>query len=275
MSQLGLALIPFALTARHLVASLHHLEAIPALRLLYVDDPSSRAFALLLNHTNELAFGGATKMGMPPWVMLDCGVLSGAIVGFATPTAALSTQRAERLGVPRGYDHELAPISEYCGCPTLKPGCVSGFSLQSQITGQGLARRTKALAMLLYGATSQVGVTQWENAAIRTHCAFGPLEILMRRPSVHTHAEKSFVYELKLPERDELMALYQGRQRVIERALPDGERWEIDPSRADHLARIDAALSDGRRAWIVAPGWRREGADGVRIKLLCSTDPRS
>lgn len=264
-------LSPFLLTASHQLPHLHHLDAFAdELHVFLVHEPATRPFAQLLNHTNQLAFGGDTNMGMPLWVMLDCGILSSAIVGFGAPRHTLDPDTLARLGVPADYpDHLLVPLSEYCACPTVKPGCVSGFSLQSQLPGHALGLRTKALAMLFYGASSQVGVTQFDNPAIRVHARFGPMKILVHRPVIHTHAHKSFVYELDLPTATTLEAMARDPHHAIAPPPPPSSHdWSFDPDDETHHQRLAALLDRGEEVFITQPGWEKDLSDQtIRIPM--------
>lgn len=258
--------IPFVLTTRH-NRSFLELDVFPELEILELDDPAHRAFAHLLNHTNQLAFGKEANMGMPLWVMLDCGILSSAIVGFALKREDVDEVLATRLSIPQEY-HTLVPVSEYCACPTLEPGCVSGFSLQSQLWGHRLGLRTKALAMLVYGAKKQVGVTQFDNPSIRVHAKFGPMRVLLHRPSVHTHTYNSFVYHVQLPSRRTLVRLAQGVYEDMSLEHLDGERFSFDPALELHHDRLRALLDEGKDVWIIAPGWRATARGCVLDMLL-------
>lgn len=264
------SLIPFVFTAKQNldVLALGDIErAGLEAELFLVDEPESRDFGLIMNYTNQLAFGGETNMGMPLWVLLDCGILPSAVVGFGLCREDVSDELAAELKVPDDYDG-LVPVSEYCACPTLEPGCVSGFSLQAQLTGMGLGTRTKALALAVYGARSQVGVTQFDNPSIRVHSKFGVMKITATRPSIHTHAMNSFVYRLELPARDVLLAMAGGdfsSTKQIE--APAGQAWSFDPSsEADH-ARLAGLISDRQPVYIIPPGWRAVG-DGCRLELI-------
>jgi hypothetical protein len=237
--------------------------------LIYeVDDPTSADFARVLNWSNQLAFGGDRQMGMPRWVMLDCAILPGAIAGFALPRDELDAALAGRLRLEEfGPTLDRVPVSEYCACPTVAPDEVSGFSLHTQIEGRGLGLRTKALAMALYDARAVVGVTQFDNPAIAVHTRLGPMDIRVHRPAVHTHAASSLVYRTRLPSREKLCALARG-ERPESSPAPGGTRWTFDPdAEADH-ERLAAHLEAGRRAWIVAPGWRRDARGDVQIELV-------
>ena len=206
-------------------------------------------------------------MGMPLWVMLDCGILSSAIVGYGVPTEQASPELRARLSVPDGYRDPLIPVSEYCACPTSEPGGVSGFSLQSQLPGHRLGLRTKALALAIYQATTQVGVTQFDNPSIRGHARLGLLRVLMHRPSVHTHAHNSFVYQLAVPDKPTLLALAGGTLDAVAGRPPQGDLVAFDPAQELHHDRMRAALDAGREVWITQPGWRAvEG--GCRIDVV-------
>ncbi len=259
-------LTPYVLTTSQNLPLLHQLDAFPDILTLLVDDPTSKPFADLLNYTNQLAFGGDTNMGMPLWVMLDCGILSSAIIGFATSREQLPSSILEKLNVPDTY-HDLIPISEYCACPTLTPHQVSGFSLQSQVPHLNLGLRTKALAMLLYGATSQIGVTQLDNPAIRVHSKLGPLKLLIHRPVVHTHAHKSFVYELTLPHHTILKKLADGLLPHAPQPTPSGTHWSFDPAQAKDHERLSNLLKDQQPVMITSPGWHQHPDGRISIDM--------
>jgi hypothetical protein len=64
-----------------------------------------------------------------------------------------------------------------------------------------------------------------------------------------------------------LCALARG-ERPESSPAPGGTRWTFDPdAEADH-ERLAAHLEAGRRAWIVAPGWRRDARGDVQIELV-------
>lgn len=263
--------IPFVVTVQQNLSHLR-LDLAWGAPMVVIDaaDPARRDFCMLMNHTNHLAFGG-DGMGMPLWVLLDCGILPSAVVGYALPRERVSDDLWAQVSDPRTrdtYDDPLVPLAEYCACPTLEAGCVSGFSLQSQLVRQGLGTRTKALAMLVYGARAVVGVTQFTNPSIRAHARFGPLEILVHRPVVHTHAANSFTYRLDLPPDEALLAMARGELDRVEAAEPPGEAWAFDPAcEADH-ARLQGALREGARAWIVPPGWLpAEGGNRLSLRI--------
>lgn len=276
MSSSPLELIPFVLTTRANAPYLRlDQEALGmSLRMIWVEDQADAAFGQLLNDTNQLAFGGA-DMGMPLWVLLDCGILPSAVVGFAARREQLEAQAPEllkKVGVRADYQHELVPLSEYCGSIMVEPGAVCGFSLQSQLEGVGLGTRTKALAMWIYKATAQVGVTQFDNAAIRVHTHMGPLRVQIHRPSVHTHPTNSFVYRVTLPGPDELAKMARGEQRAADAKLPRGNRWSFETWREDSHAELSQLVRVGAKVWIVPPAWRMS-EQGAILELLVELPP--
>lgn len=260
-------LVPYALTLGRNADYLRlDLDLDEDVEVLPVEDDDTSEFADLLNHSNQLAFGGPRDMGMPRWVMLDCAILPTAMVGFMLAPEDTPDELWDLLDIEDDYDGWV-PVSEYCAALTVEPGCVCGFSLHSHISSQGIATRTKALALAVLGAKSQIGVTQFNNPAIRVHARFGPMEVLLHRPAIHTHNEDSFVYRLELPEEDVLedMARHPVEFGVPDR--PDGLSWEFEPGDERSHVRLGSHLGEGGRAWIVSPGWQST-EDGCKIDMV-------
>jgi hypothetical protein len=259
MTQSPATLVPFVITLRqnrHLL-KLDDLDLDPALRVLEVEDEVWATFYQLMNKTNQLAFGG-DSMGMPLWVLLDCGLLPAAVSGYMVPREQAPAALMAQLGA-QAQDQAWIPVAEYCASPSLEAGCVSGFSLQSQLPGHNLGVRAKALGLLAFGSRAHVGVTQFDNSSIRVHCRLGPLQITCHRPSVHTHPKRSFIYRLELPPRDTLLAIVRGEIKGVEPAPILGEPWRFDIHDASHHARLRALLDQGRRVFVSPPGWSRDG----------------
>lgn len=246
---------PYVLTTTQNVSSLDlDLGFDEPIDVFDIADPSCTTFCAILNEGNQLAFGGAKSMGMPLWVMLDCAIVPGGMLGFMMRRRDVEPALASKLKIPDGYDGWV-PISEYSACPSVHEGCVSGFSLQTQIEKQGLGTRTKALGLAALRATRQLGVTQFDNPAIRVHSRFGRLEILVHRPVVHTHAKTSFVYSVSLPPKSELLELIHERRTTPARtASPD---FQFDPFDETHHSKIHSHLQSGGRVWIERPGWTK------------------
>ncbi len=222
---------------------------------MLLENEENAEFCSILNRSNHRAFGGRDDMGMPLWVLLDCAILPSAVVGFMLPVERAPDAVVDRLDIDDDYEGYI-PVSEYCGCPTVEEDCVSGFSLHSHLVGQGIATRTKALAMAVYGARSQIGVTQFYNPAIRVHVRFGAMEILVHRPAVHTHSEDSFVYRLELPPRQVLLNMATGSDVFGQSTIPEGIRWEFDPDNEMMQGRLARHLREEGQVWLIPPGWR-------------------
>lgn len=255
-SELEAHLTPYVLTTGANVDMLD-LEADvgSSIELLLVEDEKNAEFCTILNRGNQIAFGGPNDMGMPLWVMLDCAILPSAMIGYMLPRERVSDELLERLEVDDDYDGYV-PISEYCACPTVEPGTFSGFSLHSHVPGRGIATRTKALGLSVLQASHQIGVTQFTNPAIRVHVRFGPLEVTIHRPIVHTHSEDSFVYRLELPEQDELLEIARGDSEFGTGDRPEGQRWTFMHDDEVAHGRLREHLNNGGRAWLIPPGWR-------------------
>lgn len=224
-------------------------------QLIDIADRSNRTFCDILNHTNQLAFGGPTSMGMPKWVMLDCAILASAMIGFMIPAEKADEKLKAKLGIDTNYKGFI-PISEYSASFTARPNSVSGFSLQTQIENQGIGTRTKALALAVLNANRQIGVTQFDSSAIRTHCHFGHLKLEIHQPIVHTYPENSFVYSVDLPPRNKLIAMALGEKRTQESS--DDIFW-FDIDNDEHHKKLSQHLESNHQAWIVYPGYKETG----------------
>ena len=260
-------LIPYVLTHRRNLPFLDlSVDIGTDLEIICVEDQSNAEFCSLLNRSNQEAFGGPDSMGMPLWVMLDCAILPSAMIGFMLRRDDTPDEILEKLDVDDDYDG-FVPVSEYCACPTIEKNCVSGFSLHSHLVGHGVATRTKALALAIYGARSQIGVTQFYNPAIRVHVRFGAMEMIIHRPSVHTYPEDSFVYRLQLPPRDVLLNMARGDDVFGQSDFPDGIRWDFDPDNEVMQGRLAGHLEEGGQAFLVPPGWRAT-EDGCELHMI-------
>ena len=236
------------------------------IEVLRVEDEDNAEFCQMLNLSNQAAFGGPHSMGMPLWVMLDCAIMPCGMAGFMIDSNDVPDALWRDWELDDDYDGWV-PVSEYSAALTVEPGCVSGFSLHARVNGQGIATRTKALALALLDAKAQIGVTQFDNPAIRVHAKFGPMELLVHRPAIHTHAENSFIYRLQLPELQTLERMAREEVDFGDPRRPDGVPWAFDPDDEMAHSRLRSHIDAGGRAWIVAPGWRGT-EDGCEIDLI-------
>jgi hypothetical protein len=190
---------------------------LPGCEIVDVLAPAHLPFFRLVNAGNAVAYGGTA---MPAWVQLDCACLPSGMIGFAARRAdvddalwaKLVTQVRASFGVDAaaaldGYDG-LVPLTEYACVPTPEDGHVVGFSLYS--LRKGLGTRTKAMALLMCGATRQTGVTQVNNSALRTHTLLGPLDVIAPRVTAHSDPVHTFVYALRVPSSPVLQGIALG-----------------------------------------------------------------
>ena len=223
-------------------------------------DASDGRFFRLVSAGNSLAFG---PLAMPLWVQLDCCALPGALFGFAVPRADLPTGLWERL---RGRYRELfgfeiqhpveehvgwVPISEYCAIPSPDGATVVGVSLYTLIPGYGLGLRSKAFGLACLKAVRQVGVTQYDNPAIRVHASLGSLEIRAAQAVNHPQPERSFVYELAVPPPETLARLARSAPSAFPEPPPAAEWVPIDDRTGQ---RIQQLIEERLSVRILPPG---------------------
>lgn len=227
-------------------------------------DRENQRFYRLVNAGNRLAFQG---IGMPPWVQLDCCTLPSSMIGFCVDRADCSASTWTQLvsyvaagfgdaaaAELDGYDGPV-PVSQYCAVASLVPGTMVGFSLFTLLPGLGLGLRTKALALSCYGCTHQIGMTQYDNSAVRTHASIGPLELLEPAAWPHLLQTETFIYRLDLRGVDLARMARHGLESHA-RAPDDAIRVPIGP---ETWSRVTALREAHGRLIIPAPG--RDGAD--------------
>lgn len=219
-------------------------------------DDRSVPFFRLMNAANARAFG---DLGMPAWVQLDCATLPTAMIGFAAKKRdtdpALVADLLQRAGLADLDDDALIPLAEYCALPTPEAGHVVGFSLFS--LRPGLGTRAKALGLLAMGAQVQTGITQLRadnsgasNAALRTHCRFGPLRIEQLQVRVHSKPG-TLVYRLQVPPPSTLIELCTGSLRRVPWPGPTTQKplqaLQVDDAlvdvQSDQVVVVDPAVS--------------------------------
>jgi hypothetical protein len=223
---------------------------------------SAAPFLELLGIANQTAFGA---LGMPGWVQLDCATLPSFFCGFAVPRtslpeevgAALLATAPERTAAALDAS-AWVPVSGFCAARSADPTRIVAFSLFAVLARRSLGLRSKALGLLLHGAPHQIGVTQYDNSAVRIHSTFGPLRILSATAPGHTHPRASFVYEVEVPAAETLLRwALGGRPPRPSGSLPK----ESVPLDGDVSARVAALLTENGGAWILPPGHARRGAD--------------
>jgi hypothetical protein len=224
-----------------------------------------QTFYRLLNAGNQHAFGG---MGMPAWVQLDCCTLPTAMVGFSLARSRVDPRLYEALVQHVGrvfgthaereaqaYQGEV-PLSEYCALATPTAGTVVGFSLFSLLHGVDLGIRTKALALLCYGAQRQVGLTQYNNSAVKTHVLLGPLTLTHATAPPHSRPRETFVYEVDVSNATHLRSLVNEGACVPRSPAANTFVPVVDAVAA--AGRVEALKAASRTVQVVWPGLREE-----------------
>lgn len=232
-----------------------------------------QTFYRLLNAGNQHAFGG---MGMPAWVQLDCCTLPTAMVGFSTPRSRVDPRLYEALveHVGRVFGAHAAqeaqayegdvPLSEYCALATPTAGTVVGFSLFSLLHGVDLGIRTKALALLCYGAQRQVGLTQYNNGAVKTHVLLGPLTLTHATAPPHSRPRETFVYEVDVSDATHLLSLVKDGARAPR--SPAANTFVPVADAVVAASRVEALKAASRCVQVVWPGLR-EAVGGLELCL--------
>jgi hypothetical protein len=154
------------------------------------------------------------------------------------------------------------PVSQYSAVPSLIPGEVVGFSLYSLLGGIGLGVRTKALALHCYGCDTQMGVSQYNNPALRTHCAFGPLEIIQPVAWAHDLATETFVYRLDVRGVDLESLSLHGRVGSVSGLVEEGI---VRVALGDETYVAVQALMDSHGRVQVAPPGHESGELLLRL----------
>ena len=210
-------------------------------------DPLRREAAPFLDRLarlDALTFG-AEGMPMPRWVFYDCAEIPGGIVGFGARAATISSDVRALLEVPEGAEG-IVPLSMYIAIPTLEPGVWMGHNLST--ARRGLGGITKAVALKVFRASAQIGVTQWDSAALFVHTRMGPLELLTAWTPAHSHAA-SLTYRVTI---DDAALLRLARVPSGEAVRPPADRW-IDSGDHAAIEALQARIEAGERFCVVGP----------------------
>jgi len=169
-----------------------------------LDEHSSSFFDKILK-LDQLSFGNQ-GMSMPKWVVFDCAMMPGFIVGFSISSNLLDEKDREMLGIG---DNEYFPVSMYMAIPTKNSGTWFGHNLSSlnkilHYPLNGLGLLTKAYALKLFEVKSLQGATQWDSKALFIHKKFGDLKILSKKVPLHTK-ENTLCYECSLENLESIL----------------------------------------------------------------------
>lgn len=230
---------------------------IPDENLIDPTATASERFLLLLQTLDRLTFG-PEGMPMPRWVFYDCAEIPGAIFGFAKRAEDLSLSVRDALGL---YPEEtgLVPFSMYIAIPIHPPEIWFGHNLASlnptfpALGLRGLASITKALGLVAFRSTQQIGATQWDSDALHIHTRFGPLDLLTAWTPAHLESA-TLTYRLHVTD------------QAVRHALGDPDahmpypepHFEIEADDFGEMQELQARIEDGER-FVVAGPPRRHG----------------
>jgi len=223
-------------------------------------DPTSVAserFLLLLQTLDRLTFG-PEGMPMPRWVFYDCAEIPGAIFGFAKRPRDLAPAVRDALGLVPD-EAGLVPFSMYIAIPIRPPDIWFGHNLASlnptfpALGLRGLASITKALGLVAFRSTQQIGATQWDSDALHIHTRFGPLDLLTAWTPAHLEAA-TLTYRLHVTDPAVRHALGDPR---VSLPYPDPD-FEIDAGSFGEMEALQERIEAGER-FVVAGPPRRHG----------------
>jgi hypothetical protein len=211
---------------------------------------------------------GLGEMPMPRFLFFDASALPSAIIGFAKRARALSPTTRELLWISRD-DDGLVPLSMYIAIPMIEPGAFLGHNLASlaeRIPDEnlaGLGRVTKAVALKMLRATTQVGMTQWDSRALHVHTRMGPLDLLTTWTPAHAEPA-SMTYRAHL---DDAALLHLAGDPAGQVERPEAELW-IDSDDHAAMQALQGRIEGGERFRVVGAPERL--ADGRQRSPIAS-----
>jgi hypothetical protein len=175
-----------------------------------LEDPANRNFHEAYLVSNSLAFGNP-DLKMPNWVYIDCVLMQSAVVGFAVPVEKAPTALIDFYEKDPWVDItklDYIPVSGQIAALGVDGKRFVGFSLFSlrrqlpDINVSKLACKTKYAALWVYRAEEAqcfVGISQYNNKALRTHTLFGhKMYIEQTTAPLHPLRDMSFTYSMKV-----------------------------------------------------------------------------
>ncbi|MBD64206.1 MAG: hypothetical protein CME62_03310 [Halobacteriovoraceae bacterium] len=159
-----------------------------------LDNKNGEFFERILT-LDQLAFGGEA-MAMPRWVLFDCALYPGAIIGFGIDADKLSAADNTLL---KAQGSTFIPLSMYITIPNAYDNSWFGHNLSSlngklSLDLSGLGLLTKYFALNTLKIKKLVGATQWSSPAVFLHLKLSPLKIVSPHLVMHTMND-SFCYE--------------------------------------------------------------------------------
>ncbi len=178
----------------------------------------------------------AADRALPAWVLYDCALAPGAVVGFAAPPAELGV---DLFGALEADD--FAPVSFAMVIPTLDPACPLMHSLAAAEhllpgdPGPGaLLDATRELAEALLGLDRYLATVPWRSDLTAVFAARHAVRVLAARCPTHDDPETAVLKVCDAPT-------------VGARPLP------LDLATPADQEALQCALDRGDAAWLAGP----------------------
>jgi len=232
---------PTRLNSRHLINSLHHLDA---------------------------ACFGSQEMVTPRWVMFDCGGFPGIVFGFGRKAVKLDDRVRHAYKLMDDKDDDIfVPFSMWVAIRCAEEGAWFGhhFSSANFIAEKpmpGVGTITKVFGMKLAKISKQYGATQWDNKSLGIHLALGPMNLLSAFTPAHTHPE-TLTYRIDIEEERIVAPLQAGWKPVQE-----GGGFYIDCIDHEGIRKLHDDIEKGSRYRIIRIERLEHGRQRLWLEVL-------
>jgi hypothetical protein len=267
------ACAPYVIARRHVAERLRLAPLGVAIEPRHRFDPTHMAsgpFIALVKRLDRLCYS-PSAMGMPDWVMYDCAMIPGAIVGLGTPADALEPWVRRALEVPAGY-LGLVPMSILITLPTpaLPSWLIYSLCSVNQMAAgaapEGLWRFTLALGAEVFEMRDAVCTTRWRSPHLGLYAGLGPLDVITAwTPSHDIRATATFRVPAGPDARRRLLAIDTPPPAAVDRYL--------DPDDRQALQSLQAEIETGLPVAIVGPAEIRGAETRVPLRVGAGGEP--
>ena len=167
-------------------------------------DIKERFFGEMIYTLDDIAFS-TLNLVSPRWVFYDCAILPGLVCGI-TCHQSLLPKRAQKIFQSFLHKSSWVPISLFIIAPTLRANewvaqnlCTLNSILEKPHKFYGLGFISKAFGLWFANVRQCLGMTQWNNPALRIHCQYGLLELLSAYTPIHSHPN-TMTYQCKVDD---------------------------------------------------------------------------
>jgi hypothetical protein len=193
------------------------------------------------------------RRALPAWVLYDCALAPGAVVGFAAPREALTPEAVARFGVG---DAELFPVSFAMVIPTAAPAASLMHSLAAapDLLGDpsfagSLLDATRALAESTLGLDTYLATAPWASPLPGRFAAHRPCRVLAALCPTHDEPATAVL-------------------TVGEPVDPEAHPAPFDLGTGEGLEALQRALEAGHKAWIACDA----PSGALRVLLTVEAD---